>query len=111
MNQDLEIEGQVKQILKIIENLAPGRSVELRIPSYAAIQCVKGGTHRRGTPPNVVEMDAQTLLKISKSPQNWDQLCSEGAISASGTNSDLSGLFNSVSKLISNFNEELSYGK
>jgi len=111
MNQDLEIKGQVKQILKIIENLAPGRSVELRIPSYAAIQCVKGGTHRRGTPPNVVEMDAQTLLKISKSPQNWDQLCSEGAISASGTNSDLSGLFNSVSKLISNFDEELSDGK
>ena len=111
MNQDLEIKGQVKQILKIIENLAPGRSVELRIPSYAAIQCVKGGTHRRGTPPNVVEMDAQTLLKISKSPQNWDQLCSEGAISASGTNSDLSGLFNSVSKLISNFDEELTDGK
>jgi len=111
MNQDLEIKGQVKQILKIIENLAPGRSVELRIPSYAAIQCVKGGTHRRGTPPNVVEMDARTLLKISKSPQNWDQLCSEGAISASGTNSDLSGLFNSVSKLISNFDEELSDGK
>jgi hypothetical protein len=111
MKQDLEIKSQVKQILKIIEDLAPGRSVELRIPSYAAIQCVKGGTHRRGTPPNVVEMDAQTLLKLSKSPQNWDQLCSEGAISASGTNSDLSGLFNSVSKLISNFDEELSDGK
>ena len=59
----------------------------------------------------MVEMDAQTLLKLSKSPQNWDQLCSEGAISASGTNSDLSGLFNSVSKLISNLNEELSDGK
>ena len=111
MNQDLEIKGQVKQILKIIENLAPGRSVELRIPPYAAIQCLEGGNHRRGTPPNVVEMDAQTLLKLSKSPQNWDQLCSEGAISASGRNSDLSGLFDSVSKLISNLNEELSDGK
>ena len=72
MKQDLEIKSQVKQILKIIEDLAPGRSVELRIPSYAAIQCVAGSTHRRGTPPNVVEMDAQTLLKLSKSPQNWD---------------------------------------
>ena len=110
MNQDLEIKGQVKQILKIIENLAPGRSVELRIPSYAAIQCVKGGTHRRGTPPNVVEMDAQTLLKLSKSPQNWDQLCSEGAISASGTNSNLAELFTRVSKLISNFDEGLIDG-
>ena len=111
MKQDLEIKIQVKQILKLIEELAPGRSVELRIPPYAAIQCVEGSNHRRGTPPNVVEMSAQTLLELSKSPQNWDKLCSEGAISASGTNSDLSELFNNVSKLISNFNEELSYGK
>ena len=111
MKQDLEIKSQVKQILKIIEDLAPGRSVELRVPPYAAIQCVSGSAHRRGTPPNVVEMSAQTLLKLSKSPQNWDQLCSVGAISAYGTNSDLSGLFNSVSKLISILNEELSDGK
>jgi hypothetical protein len=69
MKQDLEIKSQVKQILKIIEDLAPGRSVELRIPPYAAIQCLEGGNHRRGTPPNVVEMDAQTLLKLSKSPK------------------------------------------
>ena len=111
MKQDLEIKIQVKQILKLIEAIAPGRSVELRIPPYSAIQCVAGGNNRRGTPPNVVEMDAQTLLKLSKSPQNCDQLCSVGAISAYGTNSDLSGLFNSVSKLISNFNEELNDGK
>ena len=111
MKQDLEIKIQVKQILKLIEAIAPGRSVELRIPPYAAIQCVAGSTHRRGTPPNVVEMDAQTFLKLSKSPQNWDQLCSEGKIRASGTNSNLAELFNRVSKLISNFEEELNDGK
>ena len=111
MNPDLEIKSQVKKILKVVEVLAPGRSVELRIPPYAAIQCVEGGNHRRGTPPNVVEMDAQTLLKLSESPQNWDKLCSAGAISASGTNSNLAELFNRVSKLISNFDEELSDGK
>jgi hypothetical protein len=111
MKQNLEIEIQVKQILQVIEAIVPGRSVELRIPPYAAIQCVAGSTHRRGTPPNVVEMDAQTLLKLSKSPQNWDQLCSEGKISASGTNSNLAELFSRVSKLISNFDEELSDGK
>ena len=54
MNQDLGIKAQVKQILKIVQEIAPGRSVELRIPPYAAIQCVEGGNHRRGTPPNVV---------------------------------------------------------
>ena len=111
MKHDLEIKIQVKQILKVIQAIAPGRSVELRIPPYAAIQCVAGAAHRRGTPPNVVEMDAQTLLKLSKSPQNWDQLCSEGKISASGTNSNLAELFTRVSKLISNFDEELSDGK
>ena len=111
MKQDLEIKSQVKKILKVVEELAPGRSVELRIPSYAAIQCVEGGNHRRGTPPNVVEMSAQTLLKLSKSPQSWDQLCSEGAISASGTNSNLAAIFNRVSKLGANIDEELSDGK
>jgi hypothetical protein len=111
MKQDLKIKIQVKKILKLIEAIAPGRSVELRIPPYAAIQCVAGSTHRRGTPPNVVEMDAKTLLKLSNSPQNWDQLCSEGKISASGTNSNLAELFSRVSKLISNFDEELSDGK
>ena len=111
MKQDLEIKIQVKQILKVIEKIAPGKSVELRIPPYAAIQCIEGGNHRRGTPPNVVEMSAQTLLNLSKEPQKWDQLCSEGAISASGTNSNLSEIFNRVSKLISNFDEELSDGK
>jgi len=111
MKQDIDLKNQVKKILKLVEELAPGRSVELRIPPYAAIQCIAGSTHRRGTPPNVVEMDAKTLLQLSNSPQNWDQLCSEGEINASGTNSDLSGLFNSVSKLISNFDEELSDGK
>jgi len=111
MKKDLELKIRVKQILKVIEEMAPGRAVELRIPPYAAIQCVEGGNHRRGTPPNVVEMDAQTLLKLSKSPQSWDQLCSEGSISASGTNSNLAELFTRVSTLISNFNEGLSDGK
>ena len=111
MKQDLEIKNQVKQILKVIEELAPGRSVELRVPPYAAIQCVSGSTHRRGTPPNVVEMSGQTLISLSKTPDLWDQLCSEGAISASGTNSNLAELFVQASKLISNFDEGFVNGK
>ena len=111
MKQDLEIKRQVKQILKVIEELAPGRSVELRIPPYAATQCVSGSAHRRGTPPNVVEMSGQTLISLSKTPDLWDQLCSEGAISASGTNSNLADLFVQVSKLISNFDIGFFNGK
>jgi len=111
MMLDLEIKNQVKLILKVIEELAPGRSVELRVPPYAAIQCVQGGNHRRGTPPNVVEMSGQTLIALSKTPDLWGQLCSEGAISASGTNSNLADLFVQVSKLISNFDERFVNGK
>ena len=100
MNQDLDVKTQVKHILKIVQELAPGRAVELRIPPYTAIQCVEGGNHRRGTPPNVVEMTAETLISLLESPDQWQQFCETGAISASGANSNLGSLFVQVSKLM-----------
>ena len=99
MNQDLDVKTQVKQILKVIQELAPGRSVELRIPPYAAIQCVGGSTHRRGTPPNVVEMSARTLINLTQNPEKWQEFCEIGLISASGTNSDLSEFFHHMATL------------
>jgi hypothetical protein len=99
MNQDLNIKAQVKQILKIVQEIAPGRSVELRIPPYAAIQCVGGGNHRRGTPPNVVEMSGHTLIKLVENPIYWEEFCYKGLISDSGTNTNLRDLFTQVSKL------------
>jgi len=99
MKQDLQVKNRVREILKIVQQVAPGNSVELRIPPYAAIQCVSGSVHRRGTPPNVVEMSAQTLIKIIENPNLWEQLCSIGMISASGTNSNLKELFIQISKL------------
>jgi hypothetical protein len=100
MNQNLNLKAQVKQILRVVQDQAPGRSVELRIPPHAAIQCVGGSTHRRGTPPNVVEMSAETLLKLLENPVKWQQYCDLGSISASGTNSNLADLFFEVSKLM-----------
>jgi hypothetical protein len=102
MNQDFQVKSQVKKILKIVEKIAPGKSVELRIPPYAAIQCVAGGTHRRGTPPNVVEMAGETLINLVDDPAKWENFCNQGLISASGTSSDLSHLFKEVSKLMQN---------
>ena len=99
MNQDLDMKARVKQILKMVQELAPGRSVELRIPPYAAIQCVEGGNHRRGTPPNVVEMSGHTLIKLVENPTYWEEFCYQGLISASGTNTNLRDLFTQVSKL------------
>ena len=100
MNQDSEVKSQVKKILKVVEQIAPGKLVELRIPPYVAIQCVEGGNHRRGTPPNVVEMAGETLIKLVKDPAKWEIFCNQGLISASGTSSDLSHLFKEVSKLM-----------
>jgi hypothetical protein len=99
MKQDLEIKGRVKQILKVVQEVALGNSVELRIPPYAAIQCVPGSVHRRGTPPNVVEMSGQTLIELVGNPTYWDEFCHSGRISASGTNANLKDLFIKVSKL------------
>jgi hypothetical protein len=104
----LDIKAQVKQILKVVQEIAPGRSVELRIPPYAAIQCVEGGNHRRGTPPNVVEMAPETLMALSQKPLMWDELVEKGLISASGINADLSKLFNEVSKLLNSFDGGLN---
>jgi len=102
MKPDLEIKSEVKKILKVVKELAPGRSVELRIPPYAAIQCVEGGNHRRGTPANVVEMSGETLINLAKDPAKWEDFCNQGSILASGINSNLSEIFQRVSKLIYN---------
>ena len=72
MKQDLQVKNRIKEILKMVQELAPGNSVELRIPPYAAIQCVSGSVHRRGTPPNVVEMSGDTLIKLVENPTCWD---------------------------------------
>jgi hypothetical protein len=100
MKQDLEVKNRVREILKIVQQVAPGNSVELRIPPYAAIQCIPGSVHRRGTPPNVVEMSGQTLIELVGNPTYWDEFCQKGRISASGTNANLKNLFNKVSKLV-----------
>ena len=93
MQKDTIVAAQVKEILNIIKELSPGGLVELRIPSYAAIQCVAGGNHKRGTPPNTVEMSGQVLIKLINDPSSWHTLCAQGEIAASGINSDLSQLF------------------
>ena len=104
MKKDPLVAERVKQILDLVKNISPGKSVELRIPPYNAIQCVEGAVHRRGTPPSVVEMSPQTLINLVTQPKLWKEFHDSGLISASGTNSDLSTLFIKVGKLIQNIN-------
>ena len=93
MSKDLNIKLQVKLVLDLIKSISPGKSVELRVPPYGAIQCVAGGNHRRGTPPNTVEMSGQTLVRLTNEPALWSSLCESGEVRASGLLSDLSNVF------------------
>ena len=99
MKIDTVLKLQVGEILTRVKKFAPGKSVELRIPNYSAIQCVSGSVHRRGTPSSVVEMSAQSLIYLAENPYEWEELCLNGMISASGTNSNLKELFIQISKL------------
>ena len=92
MTKDPQITAAVKEILDLIKNISPGKSVELRVPPYGAIQCVAGGNHRRGTPPNTVEMSGQTLVRLINEPSLWITLCESGEVRASGLLSDLSNV-------------------
>lgn len=91
---------EVKEILARLSDLAPGHAVEVRIPPYAAIQCVEGPKHTRGTPPNVVEMDAPTLKALISQEIDWQDAISSGAIHASGERADLSALFAELARTI-----------
>ncbi|MHC5702662.1 maleylpyruvate isomerase family mycothiol-dependent enzyme [Streptomyces sp. PKU-MA01144] len=71
---------------------APGGSVELRIPPYAVVQCVEGPRHTRGTPPNVVETDPLTWLRLATGREGWAAAREAARVSASGERSDLSAL-------------------
>ena len=94
--RDPVVMEQVKSILKVVSELAPGHAVELRIPPYSAIQCVEGAKHTRGTPPNVVEMSADTLQALVDGKLLWSDGVESGAIHASGTQSNLESLFSQV---------------
>ena len=93
MTKDPQITATVKEILDLIKGISPGKSVELRVPPYGAIQCVAGSNHRRGTPPNSVEMSGQTLVRLINEPGLWSTFCESGEVRASGLLSDLSNVF------------------
>jgi hypothetical protein len=80
----------VRYLLDKLAAAAPGRTVEVRVPPYAAVQAIEGPRHTRGTPPNVVEMDGRTWLELALGRLTWDEAVAKGAVSASGSRADLS---------------------
>lgn len=74
----------VRRLADLLAERAPGRTVELRVPPYAAVQCVEGPRHTRGTPPNVVETDPQTFLGLAGGRVGWQDAVADGRLRVSG---------------------------
>jgi len=87
---DATFAAAVRYLLESLAQLRPGNTVEVRVPPLGATQCVEGPTHRRGTPPNVVEMDAQTWFALAVGEISWQQASDDGKVQASGSRADLS---------------------
>ena len=84
----------VRYLLQLIESAEPGGAVELRVPPYGAVQCIGGLDHRRGTPPNVVELSPSDFISLCKGEVGWDELIEQGSLRASGVlASELRNLF------------------
>ncbi|MDR1393282.1 MAG: sterol carrier family protein [Bifidobacteriaceae bacterium] len=80
----------VRFTLEELAQTAPGNTVEVRVPPFAAVQCLPGPRHRRGTPPNVVELDGETWLALATGQVIWDDAVQSGRVHASGWRADLS---------------------
>jgi hypothetical protein len=80
-----ELATAVRYSLQLLAAAAPGKSVEVRVPPYAAVQCLPGSDHRRGTPSNVVETDDETWLALATGRLEWQQALRSGRLIASGS--------------------------
>jgi hypothetical protein len=84
-----ELAAAVRQTLWVLERVAPGHSVEVRVPPFAAIQCVAGPRHTRGTPPNIIETDPRTWLLLATGEWSWAEALTQGRVTASGSRADI----------------------
>ncbi|MDL9936173.1 sterol carrier family protein [Gordonia sp. ABSL1-1] len=74
----------VRLTARTLETVAPGNSVEVRVPPFVAVQCVEGPRHTRGTPPNVVEMSPRVWLLLATGLLDFDDAVADGRVDASG---------------------------
>jgi Bacterial SCP ortholog len=84
------LRAAVRYSLDLLAEQVPGRTVEVRVPPFAAVQCVDGPRHTRGTPPNVVETDPLTWLDLASGRLSWADALASGRLRASGQRADLS---------------------
>ena len=84
------LKAAVRCSLAVLADRAPGRSLEVRVPPYGAVQVIEGPSHTRGTPPGVVEADPLTWLRLADGRTGWASAVAEHSVRASGVRSDLS---------------------
>ena len=82
----------VRYALEELADRTPGRTLEVRVPPYGAVQCVEGPRHTRGTPPNVIEMDTRTWLELVTGQSDWAGALAGGTVHASGQRATLAEL-------------------
>ena len=91
-----ELRDAARYLLQLLAARYPGRVLEVRIPPVAAVQCLPGPVHTRGTPPNVVETGPLPWIRLATGRTSWARITgAEGNVAqltASGERSDLSGL-------------------
>ncbi|MGN6335187.1 sterol carrier family protein [Mycobacterium sp.] len=80
-----ELATAVRLTARTLAAVAPGRSVELRVPPFVAVQCIAGPTHTRGTPPNVVETEPRTWLLLATGALSFPEAKRTGALRLSGS--------------------------
>ena len=79
----------IRYLLEELAEVAPGNSVEVRVPPLGATQCIEGPRHTRGTPPNVVELSPRVWFDLALGALTWDQAIAEHKVSASGVRASL----------------------
>lgn len=90
--QRAELAGAVRVSARYLAGRHPGGAVELRVPPFVAVQCVEGLNHRRGTPPNVIELAPRTWLRLATGRLAWSIALADGSVVASGSRADLADL-------------------
>jgi hypothetical protein len=83
------LRAAVRHLLGLLAARAPGRAVEVRVPPYGAVQCIEGPRHTRGTPPNVVETDPVTWVRLGAGLLPWAEAAAAGRVRVSGVRADL----------------------
>ena len=79
----------VRFLLQLLATRHPGHAVEVRVPPVAAVQCLPGPRHTRGTPPNVIETDPVTWIKLAAGRLGWADAVASAVVRASGPRADL----------------------